>query len=289
MHADALFLGVDGGGTGCRARLVDAEGHVLGEGHAGPATTRLGIDKSWAAIEVAFRQAIEAAGVPSEDLTRVHLGVGLAGITRKGSREALRTIIHPFASASFTSDALIACIGAHGGADGGIVIVGTGSCGAAVVQGREIQLGGYGFPISDEGSGARLGLGALQRAMLAHDGRLERTPLLEALLGRFEHDAQAVIGWMDGASATDYAALAPLIVAHANAGDPMARRLMREAADAIALTCRALLDMGAPRLCLLGGLADVIAGWLSPDLKQRLEPRLGDALDGAVLFARRGG
>ncbi|MFD1331301.1 N-acetylglucosamine kinase, partial [Methylopila musalis] len=33
----ALFLGVDGGGTRCRARLADAGGRVLGEGLSGPA------------------------------------------------------------------------------------------------------------------------------------------------------------------------------------------------------------------------------------------------------------
>ena len=38
-----LFLGVDGGGTGCRARVETADGRVLGQGLAGPATLRLGV------------------------------------------------------------------------------------------------------------------------------------------------------------------------------------------------------------------------------------------------------
>jgi hypothetical protein len=38
-----LFIGVDGGGTGCRARIEDAEGRVLGTGIAGPAAVRLGM------------------------------------------------------------------------------------------------------------------------------------------------------------------------------------------------------------------------------------------------------
>ena len=37
-----LFAGVDGGGTGCRARIQDAEGRLLGTGIAGPAALRLG-------------------------------------------------------------------------------------------------------------------------------------------------------------------------------------------------------------------------------------------------------
>ena len=35
-----LFLGIDGGGTGCRAVVADATGRVLGTGAAGPAKSR---------------------------------------------------------------------------------------------------------------------------------------------------------------------------------------------------------------------------------------------------------
>ncbi len=41
-QAGLLFAGVDGGGTGCRARIQDAEGRLLGTGIAGPAALRLG-------------------------------------------------------------------------------------------------------------------------------------------------------------------------------------------------------------------------------------------------------
>jgi glucosamine kinase len=74
----------------------------------------------------------------------------------------------------FVDDAVIACIGAHGGRDGGIVIIGTGSAGLALVEGRVVKVGGYGFPISDEASGADLGLQALRMALRAHDGRTPR-------------------------------------------------------------------------------------------------------------------
>ena len=45
-----LFLGVDGGGTRCRARLADLSGKILGEGSAGPANIRFGIEPSFAAV-----------------------------------------------------------------------------------------------------------------------------------------------------------------------------------------------------------------------------------------------
>ncbi|WP_292722327.1 BadF/BadG/BcrA/BcrD ATPase family protein, partial [Mesorhizobium sp.] len=121
------FLGVDGGGTGCRARIEDEAGTVLGQGLSGPATTRLGIDAAWASVEKAFDAAIEEAGFEAAEIARIHAGIGLAGIGRKGALEAFRAIAHPFASIDFVSDGAAACLGAHSGQDGAIVIAGTGS------------------------------------------------------------------------------------------------------------------------------------------------------------------
>jgi len=153
------FLGVDGGGTGCRARIEDAEGTVLGQGLSGPATTRLGIDAAWASIAKVFGAAIEETGFGPAETARIRAGIGLAGIGRKGALEALRAIAHPFASIDFVSDGVGACLGAHSGQDGAIVIAGTGSIGLGFAEGRDLRVGGYGFPISDEGSGADLGRG----------------------------------------------------------------------------------------------------------------------------------
>jgi len=80
---------------------------------------------------------------------------GLPEWGRKGVLEHLAVRPHPFRSIVYAHDATVACIGAHGAREGGIVIVGTGSVGFAVVGGREVRVGGYGFPISDEGSGGR--------------------------------------------------------------------------------------------------------------------------------------
>jgi len=74
--APALFLGVDGGGTGCRARIEDSSGAVLGLGEAGPATTRLGISKAWESIRAAYAMAIAEAGLEPPDVSRIHAAVG---------------------------------------------------------------------------------------------------------------------------------------------------------------------------------------------------------------------
>lgn len=287
-HPDApLYMAVDGGGTGCRARLETGEGFILGRGLAGPAATRFGIEKSWAAISTAFLNALAEAGIEPDRAGHIHAGIGVAGISREGAIEALRVRPHPFASITFAADGEIACLGAHNGGDGGIVIVGTGSCGLARVKGCNIKVGGYGFPVSDEGSGAYLGLRAIRMAMLAHDGRIEKTALLSEVLDRFEDDPRCVVSWMDQATATDYATLAPIVIRHVDDGDATARRIMQDAASKIDAICRALFERGAPRLSLIGGLGSVMETWLAPDLRRRLSPQLGDALDGAAILAGR--
>jgi glucosamine kinase len=286
-HRAPLFVGVDGGGTGCRARIEDAQGSLLGTGIAGPAALRIGVDRALVEVEKACRAALEEAGLGSNTLSSVHAAVGLAGVGRKGALEELELRPHPFRSVVYAHDATIACIGAHGARDGGIVIIGTGSVGYAVVGGREVRVGGYGFPISDEGSGADLGLHAIRLALLAYDERSVGTSLTREVMMRFHNDPFEAVAWMDQATATDYATFAPLVMRHADAGDPVARRIVRDAAEQIDELVRRLFECGATRIALLGGLASSMQPWLAPDVQRRLVPVEGDAVDGALHLARR--
>lgn len=281
-----FFIGVDGGGTSCRARIVDGEGRALGAGVAGPAAVRLGLDRSLAAVEEAARAAAQSAGLPATALASMRAAVGLAGIGRKGVLEELKRRSHPFQSVVYVSDATIACLGAHGGRDGGIVIVGTGSVGLAIIDGREIRIGGYGFPVSDEGSGADISIHTLRLALRAFDGRIEATGLTREVMAQFGNDPFEVVAWMDRATATDYATLAPLVMRHAGLADPLAQHIVRDAAQAIETLVRRLIACGAPRLALLGGLASLMQPWLAADVQRRLSPPEGDAVDGALLLAR---
>ncbi|HEU5273933.1 MAG TPA: BadF/BadG/BcrA/BcrD ATPase family protein [Xanthobacteraceae bacterium] len=284
---DPLFAGVDGGGTGCRARIEDAAGRVLGTGIAGPAALRLGVDSAVAEVEKACRAALADAGLGADALATMHVAAGLAGVGRKGLMEQLAARPHSFRSIVYAHDATIACLGAHGAREGGIVIVGTGSIGFAVVGGREIRVGGYGFPISDEGSGADLGLHAIRLALRAYDQRTVGTSLTRDVMMRFRNDPYEAVAWMDRATATDYATFAPLVMRHADAGDSVARRIVRDAAEQIDDLVRRLCDCGAPRVALLGGLASPMQPWLAPDVQRRLVPVEGDAVDGALHLARR--
>jgi glucosamine kinase len=287
LPTDAIYLGIDGGGSRCRARIEDGNGKLLGEGISGPATTRIGVEKAWRSIMEASETAAAQAGLKREDFSRLRAGIGLAGLGRRGAEAALKRIAHPFASVNFISDGMAACLGAHSGADGAIVVAGTGSVGVGLVDGREIRLAGYGFPISDEGSGADIGLQVIRLALRAADRRGEMYPLLSEVLGAFDHDPYQAVAWSEEARATDYAALAPLVLRHANQGDPIGRRIVERAADAIGDLLDLFLARGIDRLSLVGGLSEAITPWLTPDLRSRLKQPDADAVAGALLVARR--
>jgi len=286
MTDSPLFMGVDGGGTGCRARIADAAGRTLGAGHSAPAAVRLGLERALAAVLGAARAAAANAGLPAGAVSRMHAVVGLAGIGRKSVLEQLRARPHPFRTVTYTNDATIACIGAHSGRDGGIVIVGTGSVGLALKDGREIRVGGYGFPVSDQGSGADLGLRAIRCSLRGCDGRIAPTPLTRAIMARFANDPFEIVAWADQATATDYAHFAPLVMEHAESGDSAAREIVINAAREVDSLARRLVAQGVTRIALVGGVAGRMEPWLADDVRRTLVRAEGDAVDGALFLAR---
>src|SRR3546814_2413586 len=77
--------------------------------------------------------------------------MGIAGINRMGMKQQIQALDFPFANVQLTSDSIIANLGAHMGGDGAILILGTGSVGLIKRGEDSLSIGGYGFPISDEG------------------------------------------------------------------------------------------------------------------------------------------
>ena len=286
--SEPLLIGIDGGGTHCRARICDADGSILGEGSGGPANVRLGAALVMDSILTASRAAARSAGLLEQNLRGAHAGLGLAGAALASACDRLLQEPHPFASAAIETDAYAAWLGAHGGKDGAILILGTGSCGLAVVGGRQFYVSGWGAEVSDEASGQMLGREAIRRTLWARDGRAPMTPLARAVLARFGDDPEEILVFANDARPADYGRLAEMVFAHAAEREPLALALVTEAAaDAVRMISR-LLDAGAPSVSRLGGLAEPLSDWLPPPIRARLSPALGDALDGAILLARRG-
>ena len=280
-----LFLGVDGGGTRCRARLETEDGRILGRGLSGPASMRFGFDTARDSIMAATQQALAEADLGEDALKTVYAGIGLAGTGHLGAREALHSWKHPFAAAWFEGDGYLAWLGAFGGDEGGIVVCGTGSIGITY-KGHTIRVGGYGFPVSDEGSGAHIGLNAIRYALRTLDGRTPPTEFSKEVLARFNADPAVVIRWSETATATDYAAFASLVIQHSAAGEPAATRLLRDAAAHIAGLVEAVLARGAPRVALVGGLVEFIKPYLPAATAARITEPEADAMAGGILLAK---
>ena len=283
---DQFFIGIDGGASSCRARLRDLEGNLLGEGYSGPANIHLDLDLAKESIRAASRAAIRAAGLDERVLHRAHAGLGLAGAGLKGACEQLRAGLNSFASTVVSTDAYIAWLGAHRGGNGGIVILGTGSCGLAIVDGKRIDVGGWGAEISDEAGGQRIGREALRRSLWTYDGRAKRTKLSDLILDRYRRDPAKIVAFATNATPAQYAEFAPLVFEYATRGDPLAVELVQETAEAATRIIDRLIAGGATAVSLIGGLADPVMPWLPSRLREFLAAPQSDPLDGAILMAR---
>ena len=282
-----LLIGIDGGATRCLARIRDMDGNLLGEGEGGPANIHSDFSIAKESIRAATKSALAAAGLNESNLKRTHAGLGLAGAGVKTASNRLLAELTSFASIELETDAYVAWLGAHQGGDGGIAILGTGSCGLAIVNGRRIAVAGWGPDISDEAGGQRMGREALRRTLWAYDGRAERSGLTGAILTRFNADPSQIVTFAAKASSADYARFAPLIFKYAAEQDPLAIALVKEAANAAASIIDALRAAGAPSVSLIGGLAEPLWTWLPRRLCDFITRPQSDPADGAILMARR--
>ena len=274
----ALFLGIDGGGSGCRAAVCDSTGLILGEGRAGPSNIASDPDGARINILAAAAQALPA-GTALGQLSTV---MGLAGANLAQSVARFSAGL-PFARLRVESDALIALTGALQDSDGVVAAIGTGSVFASQRAGVVLQIGGRGLFLGDEASGGWIGRTILARCLRAADGMDPMTPLLSDLLS--DHGGTSgIIAFAQTARPADLAALAPQIVA---AEDPAAQAVMAAAdAHVTAYVTRLQGDSALP-VVFLGGLGPVFARRLQGRWAGR--DALGSALDGALWLARQTG
>ncbi len=279
------FVGIDGGGTSCRARIKDAEGNFLGEAKTGSANIMLGAEVAMTSIIESIALAAKQGGLSEQDFSSMHVGLALAGAEHKASWNAFMSLAHPFTSMTLNTDAYGACIGAHNGQDGAIMIAGTGSCGIYLKGLQQHVVGGREFPISDQGSGAVMGLRLIQQVLLAEDDIRDKTPLSQHVMAHFENDVDNVVAWSKQALPRDYGQFSPAIFQYAQQGDTLAIEMLKQTAADIEMFLMALNKRGATRICLMGSIAERILHWLSPPVQKWIVKPQFDAIEGAIMFA----
>jgi N-acetylglucosamine kinase-like BadF-type ATPase len=226
----SLFLAIDAGGTKADYALAD-ETRVL-------STTRSGtIKRMRASAEAATANLMMALAKleaqSGRSLAEVDVTcIGTAGDTvplvtdwlrqEVGSRVGGRLLL--------LGDVEIALDAAFPASSGVLILAGTGSnVRGRAPNGSMAGAGGYGPMLADQGSGHRIGQRALREIFLAMDEERE-TPLLPAVLAHWKlKNVDDLVAYANTCDLTKFSALAPLVQATAQTGDPVALDLlMRE-------------------------------------------------------------
>ncbi len=259
----AIFLGIDGGGskTSC---LIGDETSILGAGTAGGSNpVRVGEAQAREALATAIRQACAVANVNPSQIQGTC--VGLAGAARPEISEPVRQCIAEFVPSEIdvVGDMVIALEAAFGSEPGVIVIAGTGSIAyGRNSKGQTARAGGWGFAISDEGSGHWIGRAAVAAAVRALDDAAEamNQSLLESLMKFWQVKTREQL--VVSANATpppDFAALFPAVLASADRGDRIALDVLAQAGGELASVARRVItrlfaNAGTLSVAMSGGV-----------------------------------
>jgi glucosamine kinase len=283
-----LFLGIDGGGTKCKAIITNQEHEVLGTGIAGPGNPLHGFKQATESIIASAQAALIDAGLAHVALHELTAGVGLAGVNLPVLFKQMSNWKHPFKQMFLATDLLIACLGAHNGQDGAVMITGTGSCGFSFIHGQSFIIGAHGFPHGDKGSGAWFGLQAAEQVLLSLDGLIVPTSLNEALLAH--HKCKSSLDLVEaiaGKPAAFYARMANLVFDCAEQGDQVALAIIHEGADYINDMANKLWDKKPPRMSMIGGLSIKLIPWLDKQIQDQLSTPCSPPELGSIIFAQQ--
>src|SRR5208282_5337297 len=228
------YLGIDGGGTKTRCLLAD-ETTVLAKAMTGGSNiVRLGEMQAREALHTAIRQACATARISPDQIRAVCIGA--AGAARPEIAAKISSILAELISdISFTNievvgDTEIALEAAFGAGPGVIAIAGTGSIAyGRDAAGHTARAGGWGFAISDEGSGHWIGRRAISAILNARDQDLE-TKLTSLVLQAWKlTDLDELVQQANSTPPPDFPRLFPIVLRAADAADAIARDLLADA------------------------------------------------------------
>jgi N-acetylglucosamine kinase-like BadF-type ATPase len=225
-----VILGIDGGGTRTRASIMLGE-RVLAHAENGSIKRlRVGAEAAEANLRALMKEVYALAGVTSVEAA----SCGVASASMPGVKEWITAVFEDFKAgrSEVVGDEVIALDAAFHGGPGILQIAGTGSntIGRAADGSRECA-GGWSSRLGDEGSGYWIGLHSVREALHAHD-REEPTQILTKvgeIWGTPSIDDLVNLG--DSTPGPDFAALAPAISELAQAGDPVAVKILARAAS----------------------------------------------------------
>ncbi|MGY6696598.1 MAG: BadF/BadG/BcrA/BcrD ATPase family protein [Roseinatronobacter sp.] len=284
-----FFIGLDGGGSGCRAQAELEDGRRTQVVAGGAANVHSDMARAVEAISETLSAVVGMVHDLCPDTRSVvpRVVLGLAGASETDAADRLKTAL-AVEELTVLGDVNIAVKGAFKEDDGIVMAIGTGSVLARQSGGAFHRLGGYGFSLGDEGSGAWIGREALRRSLHARDGLGVDGLLVQHLWQRFGTTAE-FIAFAGRARPADYARLAPDVLRFDRAFCPVAAAILDEGCGYLLSAIRALQE----------GIWDMpvaATGGLGPSMLDRITSQggahlcrvssKGTALDGALWYAR---
>ena len=280
------LIGVDGGGTGCRAAVADASGTILARAQSGPANIATDYANARQNIMNSIHSAWRLAGLEQDSMNDADCALGLAGANVGEFAQRMKASL-PFQNCIVTDDRATTMKGALGDEDGCIAVVGTGSFYSGRYNGVEKNIGGWGFLVGDDGGGARLGQDLLRRVIHCFDEIHQHSELTRNTLSEFKDSPQAIVEFAMKAKPNDFGKFVPVIVDAARGGDLHGIALVRATVVAIQVCINKVGYVPESRLFMLGGLGSILLEFMDSDYSSAsIHPR-GDALSGAIGMARQ--
>jgi N-acetylglucosamine kinase-like BadF-type ATPase len=241
------YLGIDSGGTKTRCVLADENVELASAMTGGSNIVRLGEAKAREALHAGVRQVCGSARVNAAEIHAIC--VGAAGAGRPGIAAKMRAMVAGMAPGidpariEIVGDTVIALEAAFGLGAGIVVIAGTGSVAfGRDVAGNTARAGGWGFAISDKGSGHWIGREAVAAIVDAYD-RSRETALARMVLEAWKlNDLDELVQHANANPAPEFPRLFPVVLDASEEGDAVARELLSTAAVRLAALASVVVE-----------------------------------------------
>ncbi|WP_157447284.1 BadF/BadG/BcrA/BcrD ATPase family protein [Catenovulum agarivorans] len=271
---DNYIIAVDGGGSKCHVRLFEqTQQNAIAEYTGGSCNFASDFNQAIVNLVQSIEKLLLKADLAENVIKSCTVAGGFAGVNLPKVCQRLSNWQHPFKKFLFTTDLHLACYAANQSCNGKAIITGTGSCAIATNDSTEVILGGYGFQIGDQASGAWLGRQAIEQTLLVLDNLATHNQLSTLVT---EHanttDATQLSQLWYQASPSQFAELAPLVTGLAHENDPSALTIVNTAILYLAKLIEQLNQVQSGSTYLLGGLAS----FYYPMLKEQYSVKLSD-------------
>jgi len=277
------YIGVDGGGTGTRLKILDSNGIFFSQGSGAASALSLGIDKSWKSIIDILNECLKNKEFK---LSQCALGVGISGMNNTNWKKDFLKSNPGFKTVIAKSDGFTTLLGAHNDNPGIIIALGTGSVGMSKDNKGKIKvISGWGYPAGDEASGSWLGMQSVRYTQKVLDGRIKSSPLSDMIKKTCAKNPEEFLKWLGRATQTDYAKLAPLVFMVASK-DSFANELIETSLVDIEQMIFALDKNEKLPIVMCGKLGEHFLSYLPDHISKRCIPSLGSSVDGALMLIR---